>query len=412
MSTRDLYQETIGNMRDLLQHTISDFYGAYDAVFNHYNSQPIFSITSREFELLKRIEHFSNFQTRNTLALLCRKLLSEFGFHVSNSDESSDVDFYVLCGSDKIGYYVSMQEMGMPNLTQAVAAGMTKHIVIVLKSNLIMLPNNSYKYRAYPHKQLTSCISLEEFFNSVSPGEYEVFKEYIGQFNYDAEMMLGLAVSPIPTQKAIQKKHEKIIAELNNFFYRHSLPNSFTTEEVDFLRERFSNIGIGQISSAPFIDSFISSEWYFDLLLSTDGEMEQTAIVAGYLKAIEQFLFALMLSKCDTLQFKLKTQKDGKIVALTKENKSSLLTMANNLLTSIDINYGKKMDAVYVNEIIGTTVQEYLHDFFTHTRNGYFHKDNLYSLQEIKAIRERAYCAFFLLASSFLFDIEALKAAL
>ena len=224
--------------------------------------------------------------------------------------------------------------------------------------------------------------------------------------------MLGLAVSPIPTQKAIQKKHEKIIAELNNFFYRHSLPNSFTTEEVDFLRERFSNIGIGQISSAPFIDSFISSEWYFDLLLSTDGEMEQTAIVAGYLKAIEQFLFALMLSKCDTLQFKLKTQKDGKIVALTKENKSSLLTMANNLLTSIDINYGKKMDAVYVNEIIGTTVQEYLHDFFTHTRNGYFHKDNLYSLQEIKAIRERAYCAFFLLASSFLFDIEALKAAL
>lgn len=51
----------------------------------------------------------------------------------------------------------------------------------------------------------------------------------------------------------------------------------------------------------------------------------------------------------------------------------------------------------------------YLHDFFTHTRNGYFHKDNIYSFEEIKAIREQAYCACFLLGSSFLFDMNKLK---
>lgn len=301
-----------------------------------------------------------------------------------------------------------MQEQNMPDLTQSVATGLSKHVVIVPKSNLINLPNNSHKYQAYPYKKLTHCITLEEFFNCIAPGEYEVFQEYIGRFNYDAEIMLGLIVSPIPTQKAIHKKKEKVIAEFDGFFYKNALPDSFTPDEIDFLKNRFGNSGILQINSAPFVDSFVSSEWYFDLLESTDGEMEQTAIVAGYLKSIEQFLFTLMLSKCDTLQFKLKTQKNN-LVVLTRENKDSLLTMANNLLTSIDKNYGNSLHQVYINETIGYVVQAYLHDFFTHTRNGYFHKDNIYSFEEIKAIREQAYCAFFLLGSSFLFDMNKLK---
>lgn len=411
MSTKELYQETIDWLKDVLQHTISSFSGAYDATFNYYNSQPLFSITSRELALLKQVDHYSNYQIRNALARLCKLLAVEFGHQVADSEEPA-VDFYWLSDGEKIGYYISMQEQNMPDLTKAVAVGLSKHIVVVPKSNLINLPNNSHKYRAYPYKDLTRCISLEEFFNCIAPGEFEVFQEYIGRFNYDAEIMLGLVISPIPTQKAIQEKKEKVIAEFESFFYKNALPATFTPDEIDFLKDQFRNSGILQIDSAPFVDSFVSSEWYFDLLASTDGEMEQTAIVAGYLKAIEQFLFTLMLSKCDTLQFKLRTQKDNNFVVLTRENKGSLLSMANNLLASIDINYGKALHEVYINEIIGNTVQTYLHDFFTHTRNGYFHKDNIYSFEEIKAIREQAYCAFFLLSSSFLFDINKLKSSI
>ncbi len=411
MSTKELYQETIDWMKDSLQHTISSFSGAFDAAFNYYNSQPLFSITSRELALLKQVDHYSNYQIRNALARLCKQLAVEFGYQVADSAEPA-VDFYILSDGEKIGYYISMQEQNMPDLTQAVAVGLSKHIVVVPKSNLINLPNNSHKYRAYPYKQLTHCITLEEFFNCIAPGEFEVFQEHIGRFNYDAEIMLGLVVSPIPTQKAIQAKKEKVIAEFESFFYENVLPATFTADELDFLKEQFQNSQIFQFPSAPFIDSFVSSEWYFDLLASTDGEMEQTAIVAGYLKAIEQFLFTLMLSKCDTLQFKLRTQKDNNIVILTKENKDCLLSMANNLLSSIDINYGKSLHEVYVNEVIGSTVQTYLHDFFTHTRNGYFHKDNIYTFEDIKTIRKRAYGAFFLLGSSFLFDIDELKAAI
>ena len=412
MSTRELYEETIDWMKDLLQHTIGSISDAYDATYNYYNSQPLFHISSRELVLLKQVDHFCNYQIRDALAMLCKKLAEKYGHQVIDDTSASDVDFYELRDGEKIGYFISMQEMDMPKIEHAVEDGLSKHIVIVAKNNLINLPNNSFKYRAYPYKNMTCCITLEEYFNGISPGEFNVFQEYIGRFNYDAEIMLGLVVSPIPTKKAIQEKREKVISEFDSFFFRNALPNAFTSEELDYLKERFQNCGIFQLPYAPFVDSFVSSEWYFDLLSSTDGEMEQTAIVAGYLKAIEQFLFSLMLSRSDDLVFKLKTQKDNKLVVLTKDNPSSLLSMANNLLTSIDINYESALDKVYVNEIFGYTVQSFLHSFFTYTRNGYFHKDNIYSFDEIKSIRECAYCAFFLLGSSFLFEIDELIASI
>ena len=374
MSTRELYEETIDWMKDLLQHTIGSISDAYDATYNYYNSQPLFHISSRELVLLKQVDHFCNYQIRDALAMLCKKLAEKYGHQVIDDTSASDVDFYELRDGEKIGYFISMQEMDMPKIEHAVEDGLSKHIVIVAKNNLINLPNNSFKYRAYPYKNMTCCITLEEYFNGISPGEFNVFQEYIGRFNYDAEIMLGLVVSPIPTKKAIQEKREKVISEFDSFFFRNALPNAFTSEELDYLKERFQNCGIFQLPYAPFVDSFVSSEWYFDLLSSTDGEMEQTAIVAGYLKAIEQFLFSLMLSRSDDLVFKLKTQKDNKLVVLTKDNQSSLLSMANNLLTSIDINYESALDKVYVNEIFGYTVQSFLHSFFTYTRNGYFHK--------------------------------------
>ena len=133
--------------------------------------------------------------------------------------------------------------------------------------------------------------------------------------------------------------------------------------------------------------------------------MEQTAIVAGYLKSIEQFLFSMMLSQCDKLQFKLRVKKAkkgaDKYIPLTADNYSNLLTMAGSLLTSIDVNYGNKLDQVYLNEDIGRKTQQFLHNYFEHTRNGYFHKDNIYTLDEIEEIRKETYGAYFLIASSF-----------
>lgn len=87
MRTRNLYWEIVDWLRDTLQHTISSFSDAYDAAFNHYDSQPLFSITSRELELLKQVDYYSNYQIRNALARLCKQLSVEFGYQVVDSFE-------------------------------------------------------------------------------------------------------------------------------------------------------------------------------------------------------------------------------------------------------------------------------------------------------------------------------------
>lgn len=410
MSTEDLYQNTIELLNDLLQDTVNSFSRAYDTIYNYYDSKPLFSITSRDLELVKHVDHFSKHQTRNVLAQLCQQISAEFGYEVTECTDASDVDFFLIIGDNKIGFYVSMVEMYMPNIETAVISGMNEHYVIVPNCSLANLCPNFSEYHNYPYKDITHRITLENFFDYIHPREFAKFQEYIERFNYDAEMMLGLTVAPIPTQKALQKKRNKVISEFESLFFEDVLPCSIL-EYLDVLRERFHNSGILQMTSAPFIDSFVSSEWYYDLRASTDGEMEQTAIVAGYLKAIEQLLFSLMLSRCDTLKFKLKT-KSNSFDVLTKNNKSNLLTMANNLLKSIEKNYGTSLHEVYVNKIIGFNTQSFLSDFFRQTRNGYFHKDNIYSFEKIKEIRKKAYCAFFLLGSSFIFDIEDLKSDL
>ena len=131
-------------------------------------------------------------------------------------------------------------------------------------------------------------------------------------------------------------------------------------------------------------------------------------IVTGYLKSIEQLLFVLMLSRSDVLQFKL-YDKSKKLVPLSPENQSDVLSMAGNLLKSININYGQRLNAVYFDGVIGQKVQTFLYSFVQRTRNGYFHKDNIYTLAEIQEIRQQAYCAYFLLGSAFILDLKKVK---
>lgn len=411
MDNRKLYEKTIRNMADSLKITVDDFYKAHNTLDNHFKSHPLFMIASNKLALLENISYFTNYQARKNIADLCKSLCTNSGKEVIHFEKIKQVDFGIAIDKKIIGYYISAIEEYMPDLTEIKKAGIDKLVFVVLKNNLIGTRPNTQKYRNYPDKEMIENISLEDFFNSYWPGEYKIFKEYIERFNEDAEVTTGLTIAPIPTSKTLAKKAEKISIEFSTFFFEDCLSKTFTSEEIAKLKILFSSKNLLSNFKTTYNDSFVSSEWYFDLLVSVDGELEQTAIVAGYLKSVEQLLFSLMLSRCNDLCFKLFVKKGDenkdKLIPLSAENKDSLLTMAGNLLTSIDKNYKEKnmLNDVYIDALIGEKVQDFLHKFFKHTRNGYFHKDNIYDFEEIKQIRKEAYCAYFLLASAFKFDI-------
>jgi hypothetical protein len=401
-----LFEQTTKNLIDLLKDTIKNFTESYNTAHGHYQVQPLFTIISPKLELLKSISKFCNYQVRNEMVSLCKELCNA----IADSKPIKSIDFYEFRDKKKIGYYVSFNEEYMLDLEEAKNSGIKEVRVIVLKSNLFNLPPNSQKYRNYSDKALIKNISLQDFFESVCPGEYAIFEEYIGRFNYEAELMLGLTITPIPTKKALEQKWKKIKVEISSFFFEDRLKENFKDDEIITLKENFIKNNLLSVSKTPYIDSFVSSEWYYDMLKNTDTEMEQTAIVAGYLKSIEQLLFAMMLSKCENTEFKLRVKKANKTeedyIPLTKDNGGILLTMAGSLLTSIDINFKKKLDEVYITQVLGMKVQKFLHDFFERTRNGYLHKDNIYTTDDIVRIRKETYCALFLLGSTFKFDIN------
>ncbi len=412
MDNRELYEDTIRSMSNLLEITVEDFNKAHNTLDKDFNSHPLFLTAGNKLTLLENISYYKNFQVRDAMATLCRILCVKSGEKVKPIENIKKIDFCIINENNTIGYYISMEENYMPDLTEIKKVGIQKYVCIVLKDNLLGLRPNNQKYRNYQDKEIVENISLEQFFNDICPGEYETFKEYIDQFNDNAEITTGLTIAPIPTQKALLKKTEKINLEFSSFFFEDCLAKTFTKEEINTLKDLFFHNNILNIDKTSYADSFVSSEWHFDLLVSADGELEQTAIVAGYLKSVEQLLFSMMLSRSNELCFKLFVKKgaedSGKLVSLSAENKDTLLTMAGNLLSSIDINYKdkNKLDKVYIDTVIGEKVQNFLHKFFKYTRNGYLHKDNIYDFEEIKQIRKEAYCAYFLLGSAFKFDIS------
>lgn len=53
------------------------------------------------------------------------------------------------------------------------------------------------------------------------------------------------------------------------------------------------------VGESGFAESFISSEWYFRAH-DDFSFLEQTAVIAGYLKSIEQLLFAIICLSMNT----------------------------------------------------------------------------------------------------------------
>jgi adenosylcobinamide amidohydrolase len=144
--------------------------------------------------------------------------------------------------------------------------------------------------------------------------DYDDFKECVGQYNYNAEQKLGITVSAIPTKKAVEKHRAMIQKELLSYFYKKELQTIFDEKEIMNMKERFEKNYVVLISNANFSKSLISSEWYYTLQVKTDAGIEQTAIVAGYLKSIEQLLFSilLVLSENENNKFMFYANQEGR----------------------------------------------------------------------------------------------------
>ena len=145
------------------------------------------------------------------------------------------------------------------------------------------------------------------------------------------------------------------------------------------------------LGDSDLAESFLSAEWYYSMHTTTSG-LEQTAIVAGYLKAVEQLLYKIVRLSINTgKDIRKKGNRD--YIEYSDVNESD----ADITLRSL-IGYVKHYQDLWdVNKFARYYITDKLTEYRIKYRNDHFHKDNVYELKEIEEIREPTLLAFYLI---------------
>jgi len=235
-------------------------------------------------------------------------------------------------------------------------------------------------------------ITLKEFFsNYLGEDEYDAFITYSNAFNKEAREIIGFDTVITPTDKAIAGFKEKTGAMLRDYSYKENLPSDIFPSQSNLLIHNYLERGLwkAMIGNSTFAASFLSSEWNYTIYKLSDN-LDLTGIITGYLKSVEQLLYAILSLSSDT-GATAKT-RDGRIVSFSTENED-IDTTLKSLEMTMQHNNALWDTTPYVKRYVIEAIDEWRRT----QRNGYFHKHNLYSVEAVKEIREKVIFLYFLI---------------
>lgn len=219
--------------------------------------------------------------------------------------------------------------------------------------------------------------------------------DFINEFNAKAREIIGFNTVVSPTQNAIVRFKAQCGNMLTEYRYEKNIPETVYPSQIEVMKRNYLKRGLwrAMIGNSNFATSFITSEWYLQMYQLTEN-LDLTNIVAGYLKSVEQLLFAILqMSKGTGISIQAKNKT---VVEYTEETESVIDSTLGSLEKVIQHN-GKLLDVnKYAREYMTTTINEWRKN----QRNGYFHKDNLHSVDRVNEIREKAIQLYFIILGS------------
>ncbi len=219
--------------------------------------------------------------------------------------------------------------------------------------------------------------------------------EFCKQFNEQAKAIIGFGTVITPTEKALAQLREKCGKAITTHNYTANIPDTVYSNQVETIKRNYLDRGLwrAMIGKSNFAVSFITSEWFYTMYQLTEN-LDLTNIVAGYLKSIEQLLFAIVkLSEGTGITIK---SKGREIVQFNEENTDIVDTTLGALEQVIEHN-GHILD---VNKYAREHLVETIDNWRDKQRNGYFHKHNIHNIEKVDEIREKALQLYFLILGS------------
>ena len=236
------------------------------------------------------------------------------------------------------------------------------------------------------------CLFRDVFRKYFGPDEYDIFLEYVNDFNERALNLIGFSTVITPSEEAIAKFRIKVGEMIFKYPYKDYIPKDIFENQVRILTKNYLERGLykAMVGYAPFAVSFVSSEWYYGMYKVTNS-LDQTGIVAGYLKSVEQLLYAIIQFSKD--KGKIFLDRDKTYIEYTNDNESRIDKTLGSLITFFKLNN----EILDVSDYVKNHIINIIDDWRDKNRNGYFHKDNLQNVDKIEEIRKKAIYLYFLI---------------
>lgn len=380
--SRDKIQENHRNFESSMRKLVflgDKQYGTYKSIVETNEYRAIKAIESITICLLSEYNcvDFSVYPKTQAIFLPFQIVLKEKGKRIG----------LIFCDSSDIGEKAKCFKCG-------------KYNVDALKIVMLSAPD-SFAHEAYVNTanqragiDIERVPILEFWERYFGNSECEELIEFFNQFNDKAKEVIGFNTVIVPTEKALENFRKRCGDVLIKAAISQNIPEAFSSEygilKYNYLERQLWRTMVGKNN---FAISFITSEWFYDMYQLTEN-LDLTTVVAGYLKSVEQLLFAIIqLSAGTGITIRGKSRK---IVELTKENEDVVDTTLGALEKVIEYN-GKILEInTYAKKCLLSIIDEWREK----QRNGYFHKHNLHSLNKVEEIRQKAFQLYFLILGS------------
>lgn len=351
-------------------------------------------------KILKRFNFLSLVKTEELIANLCKKHGLEFSLncnHFGLSIKQGDKLIYVEL---RTTFFDSTKLQRFRNIV--LACGKTVYLVLLINEHISS--DDLKSFNDIPNLEVANF----ERFLKIMFGEKEMidFKKAMKTYKKEMHDAIGYRVTEIFNDSNLALLKKDLTRYLKSFDFRtiknrtlgeikkskHDFSDlydcNFELIVHEFLEnERFKLL----FGNKDFAKSYLTSEWLYKQYSETIG-LDNTFIVAGFIKSIEQLLWDIAFIKGKGK--KIYTQAgeetiDDTYIETTLGNLEYFFTDYNNL----DLFESKdKFFSRYLRAQLSLWRERY--------RNGYFHKHNLENVERVKAIREETIFMYCLILGS------------
>ena len=263
------------------------------------------------------------------------------------------------------------------------------------------------------------CCLFEDFLEEAFGFEVkDLFQKAMIGFKEEMHQAIGYQITELCSPYNLQKLKGVLEEELTVFDYDSIKRERFTEarEENPLVRDlndrnyniiKDTYIRTGRyrllVGNSDFAESFLTSEWLLKKYFALEA-LDNTFIVSGYLKSIEQLLWDII-----AIIGQGRSIRGVSISAENEEEIDKTLGALQYFMTSYS------NDDLFQSVFGGSThfVMNYLKNqisnWRTRYRNGYFHKHNLNEIDKINSIKEETYFLYLLILGSIKLNSDEMR---